>query len=97
MDNQTHNEMPQNNSNHSELEKIKAEISTKLSEKSEKSLPFGNIVVTAMLGVLTLVSLGQMMASVNIFNKLKSGEIKASSGAPQTNSVQDLPDMVGGC
>ena len=89
--------MPQNNVPHSELEAIKTEISAKLGDKNHKSLPFGNIAVTVMLGVLTLVSVGQMMASVKIFNKLKTGEVKASTGAPQTNSVQSLPDMVGGC
>lgn len=89
--------MDNNTTGHSELEAIKNEISTKLGEKNQKSLPFGNIAVTAILGVLTLVSLAQMMASVNIFNKLKTGEVNASSGAPQINSVQNLPDMVGGC
>ncbi|MEK7131618.1 MAG: hypothetical protein AAB797_02705 [Patescibacteria group bacterium] len=85
-----------NTTNHSELEAIKNEITTKLGEQN-KSLPWNNIVVTVILGALTLVSLAQMMASVKIFNKLKTGEVKASSGAPQTNSVQNLPDMVGGC
>ena len=92
--------IPQNSAPHSELEKIKNEITTKLGGKSHKNLPFGNIAVTVMLGVLTLVSVAPMMASVNIFNKLKTGEVKASTGsssAPQNNSVQNLPDMVGGC
>jgi len=89
--------MPQNNVPHSELEAIKTEISAKLGDKNHKSLPFGNIAVTVMLGALTLVSVAQMVASVNIFNKLKTGEVKASSGASQSNSAQNLPDMVGGC
>ena len=83
--------------NHNELETLKNEIKTELENKNHKSLPFGNIAVTVMLGALTLVSLAQMMASVKIFNKLKTGEVKASTGAPQINSVQNLPDMVGGC
>lgn len=89
--------MSQNNAPHGEMESLKSEIKTELENKNHKSLPFGNIAVTVMLGVLTLVSVGQMMASVNIFNKLKSGEVKASTGVPQNNSVQNLPDMVGGC
>jgi hypothetical protein len=90
--------MDNNNiTNHSELESLKKEIKTELKNKSHKSLPFGNIAVTVMLGALTLVSIGQMMASVNIFNKLKTGEVKASTGAPQNSSIQSLPDMVGGC
>lgn len=89
--------MENNTTGHNELDAIKNEIKTELENKNHKSLPFGNMVVTVMLGVLTLVSVGQMMASVNIFNKLKSGEVKASSGAPQNSSIQSLPDMVGGC
>ena len=83
-----------------QLEAIKNEISTKLGDKNPKILSFGNIAVTVMLGALTLVSLAQMMASVKIFNKLKTGEVKASTGsssAPQSNSIQNLPNMVGGC
>ena len=99
MDCKTH-ETPQPVAPHNEMDAIKNEISAKLGDKSQKSLPWGNITVTVMLGALTLVSIGQMMASVNIFNKLKSGEVNASTGsasAPQNNSVQNLPDMVGGC
>lgn len=82
------------------LDSLKNEIKTELSNKNNKNLPWGNVTVTVMLGVLTLVSIAQMVSSVNIFNKLKTGEVKASTGssaAPQSNSTQNLPDMVGGC
>ncbi len=79
------------------LEAIKNEIAASLNDKNKKPVPWNNIMVTAVLGVLTLVSLGQMAASVSIFNKLKGGEVKASTGAPQNNSLESQPDMVGGC
>ena len=79
------------------LEALKNEVGSKLAGQNNKPMPWGNVAVTVILGALTLVSLGQMMASVSIYNKLKTGEVKASTGAPQTNSVQSLPDMVGGC
>lgn len=94
----SHKAAPQTNTTHSELETIKNEINAKLGERSSKGLPVGSILVTVILGVLTLVSVGQMVESVYIFNKLKSGNITpASNSAPQTNSPQSAPDMVGGC
>jgi len=92
-----HEAAPQTTTAHSELDAIKNEINAKLGEKNHKSLPVGNILVTVLLGVLTLVSVGQMVESVYIFNKLKSGNIAPSTSAPQTNSPQSAPDMVGGC
>jgi hypothetical protein len=90
--------MENQTTNHSELETIKNEITTKLGDKNHKKvLPFGNIAITVMLGALTIISIAQMVASITVFNKLKTGEVRASSGASQTNSVQNLPDMVGGC
>lgn len=82
------------------LEAIKNEISASLNDKNKKSIPWNNIVITAVLGALTLVSLAQMTASVKIFNKLKNGGIgpaNASTGVPQNNSLESQPDMVGGC
>ncbi len=89
MDNQTNTQ--------SDLEAIKNEITTKLGS-DHKSLPWGNITVTVILGVLTLVSVAQMVGSVYIYNKLKSGNIGPSTtSAPQTGSLQNAPNMVGGC
>ena len=99
MDNQTTNTQPapQNNTTQSQLDAIKTEIAAKLGGNKDKNLPWGNIVVTVILGALTLISIGQMVDSVYIFNKLKSGNFGPSTGAPQTNSPQSAPDMVGGC
>mgnify|MGYP001558660604 CR=1 FL=1 len=81
----------------SPLESIKNEITAKLNDPTKKSLPWNNVMVTAVLAALTIVSLGQMAASVTIFNKLKTGDVQAASGAPQNSSLEALPDMVGGC
>jgi len=89
---------PQNSVPHnSELEAIKNEITTKIEAGRDKTLPWGNLTITIILGVLALVSIGQMVESVYIYNKLKSGNIGPSTGAPQTNSLQNAPNMVGGC
>lgn len=82
------------------LEAIKNEITASLNDKNKKPVAWNNILITTILGVLTIVSLGQMAASVKIFNKLKNGGISpanASTGAPQNNSLESQPDMVGGC
>jgi hypothetical protein len=81
----------------SSLDSIKNEISAQLNEQNKKSLSWNSIVITAVLGLLTFVSLGQMLGSITIFNKLKAGNVQAATGAPQTNSLEALPDMVGGC
>ncbi len=96
-DHTTNNEStPQNNTPHNELEAIKNEIKTKMTGEN-KSLPWNSIVVTVVLGTLTLFSVGQMVESVYIFNKLNSGNIGPSTGAPAASSPQNAPDMVGGC
>ena len=94
----TEHETTQSTAPASELELLKSEIKTELDKKSYKTnLPWGNIAVTVILGILTLVSVAQMLVTINIFNKLKTGEVNASTGAPVNSSVQDQPDMVGGC
>ena len=81
-----------------DLDALKKEIKTELDKKNYKTvLPWGNIIITTILCALTLISVAQMLVTVNIFNKLKTGEVKASTGAPVNNSVQSQPDMVGGC
>ncbi|MBP6859817.1 MAG: hypothetical protein KBC69_04350 [Candidatus Magasanikbacteria bacterium] len=89
--------MTEQNPPSSPLDSIKNEISSKLNDPAKKTLSWNNILVTAVLGVLTLVSLGQMAASITIFNKLKGSDVNASTGVPQNNSLEALPDMVGGC
>lgn len=87
----------QNNTPHSELEALKKEITTKIGSASNKTVSWGNTFVMVILGVLTLVSVGQTVESVYIFNKIKSGNIGPSAGAPAATSPQNAPDMVGGC
>lgn len=89
--------MTEQNLPSSPLDSIKNEISSKLNDPAKKTLSWNNILVTVVLGVLTLVSLGQMAASITIFNKLKGSDVNASTGVPQNNSLEALPDMVGGC
>jgi len=82
----------------SELNAIQDEIRTKLQSPAKNSLPWGSVAVTAVLGILTLVSIAQMVQSALIYNKLKSGDIKPSNvAAPANDSLQSLPNMVGGC
>ena len=97
MSDQNPNEHQEHTSPTSPLESIKNEITAKLNDPTKKSLPWNNVLVTAVLAVLTVVSLGQMAASITIFNKLKTGNAQAASGAPQNSSLEALPDMVGGC
>ncbi len=93
-----HEAVPQNSAPHNELETIKNEILAKMNEGKHKSLPWGSVAVTAILGILTLISVAQMAGSVYIFNKLKSGNLGPSTtSAPQANSPQNAPAMVGGC
>lgn len=89
--------MTEENLPSSPLDSIKNEISSKLNDPAKKTLSWNNILVTAALGVLTLVSIGQMAASITIFNKLKGSDVNASTGVPQNSSLEALPDMVGGC
>lgn len=81
----------------SPLDSLKNEITAKLNNPTKTSLPWNNIMVTAVLATLTFVSLSQMAASIAIFTKLKTGSVQATSGAPQNSSLEALPDMVGGC
>jgi hypothetical protein len=99
MENNTPNQqpMPQHSTPHNELEAIKNEITTKMAMPANKSLPWGSVTVTVILGALTLVSVAQMAGSFYVFNKLKSGNIGPSTGAPAASSPQSAPDMVGGC
>lgn len=82
------------------LEKLKNEILQEVKEKDKKSLPWGNVLVTTILVVLTLVSIVQTAQSANILNKINSGDFKSSSGSsssPLPSSLENLPNMVGGC
>ncbi len=89
--------MTEENQKNNPLESLKNEISNKLNGEYKKSVSWNSLVITAVLGVLTVVSLAQMMASINIFNKLKGGAVNASTSIPQNTDLNSQPDMVGGC
>lgn len=89
--------MENQTNSHSELDAIKNEITTKTSGE-RKSLPWSSIIITVILGTLTIFSVAQMASSVYVFNKLKSGNLGPStSGDSSGNSIQSAPAMVGGC
>lgn len=90
--------------NQSELEKIKKEILGEVSssKKNKKKLNWGSAMVTGVLVVLTLFSVAQTVQSATILSKINSGAIKstgtsASGSTPLPSSLQNLPNMVGGC
>lgn len=89
--------MSEENKNTAPLDSLKNEISAKLNNEHKKSVSWNSMIVTIVLGVLTVVSVGQMAASITIFKKLQAGDVQASTGAAQNNSLESLPDMVGGC
>lgn len=102
-------EHPTSQSNHSSVERLKKEILNELRVTDKKSkhrkLSWGSSVVTFVLIALTLLSVVQTVQSVELLNKVKSGQIKSSSKAPNgaansaplPSSLEKLPNMVGGC
>ena len=82
----------------SDLDALKNEITAKLENKDAKnSMPWGSWSVTVVLGILALVSLAQMAQTAYIFKKIRSGELKASTGAAAPAALDQQSDMVGGC
>jgi len=87
----------------SELSKIKQEIIKEISPNGkQKTISWGSRAVTFVLVVLFLVSIAQPIQSVNVLSKIKNGAIKpaaaSNSGAGTLpSSLNNLPDMVGGC
>ncbi|MBI4427291.1 MAG: hypothetical protein HY569_02315 [Candidatus Magasanikbacteria bacterium] len=80
-----------------EIQQLKAEILSTLENKAEKpKLPWGSLSVTIVLALLTLLSVVQTAQSAILLSKIKSGNVNLGGSAPAA-SVQDAPDMVGGC
>ena len=80
-----------------EIEQLKAEILSTLENKKERAqLPWGSLSVTIVLAVLILLSVIQTVQSALLLSKIKSGNVNLG-GSAQSSSVQDAPDMVGGC
>jgi hypothetical protein len=80
-----------------EIEQLKAEILSTLENKKDRAqLPWGSLSVTIILAVLTLLSVIQTVQSAMLLSKIKSGNVNLGGSAPAT-SLQDAPNMVGGC
>lgn len=84
-----------------ELEKIKEEILSEIKPNADTkpSISWGSKTITMVLVVLAVVSVFQVFQSVSILNKIKGGAIKPASAstAPLPASLDNLPNMVGGC
>ncbi len=87
-----------------ELNKLKVEVKNSFEEtkKEKKKLSWDSTVVTAILVVLVSLSIFQSLESKAILDKVNSGNLKSgpASSAPASalpSSLEDLPDMVGGC
>lgn len=83
------------------LEKLKDEILGQVEKKDKKRLSWGSALVTTILVVLALISITQTAQSANILNKINSGDFKSSGGSQSGSvlpaSLENLPNMVGGC
>jgi hypothetical protein len=82
------------------LEKLKDEILDEVKKKNKKRLSWDSGLVTAILVVLTIVSIMQTAQSANILSKINSGDFKSSGTSSSTalpSSLENLPNMVGGC
>jgi hypothetical protein len=89
-------------SNDGELQNLKTEILKEIKSSNKKNkIAWGSLLVSGIMAVLLLVSLVQAAQSINILYKLKNNSIKpANAGVTETSlpsSLDNLPDMVGGC
>ena len=81
-----------------EVEKLKSEIDAELSAPvNNQKLTWASPVVTIVLAVLVVLAIGQTVQAFTIYNKIKSGNLPAGGAAPANSSIQNLPNMVGGC
>ncbi len=78
------------------LDDLKKEILESVGKRVRAPLPFGSVTISAVLGILTLVSLMQVVETASLYNKLKSGDLK-TTGSPASAGSQELPSQVGGC
>jgi uncharacterized membrane protein YvbJ len=95
---ETQGAQPQNQN----LETIKEEILKEIKQKKRKKINWASGSITAVLVILTLFSVAQAVQMANVWKKIKSGAVApagaaTSPSAPLPSSVQNLPNMVGGC
>lgn len=83
------------------LAEIKKEIvkDIKDGKNSAKGLHIGSVMVTVVLAALLIFSVFQTVQSASILNKVKSGSFSSTSqnSSILPASLEDLPNMVGGC
>lgn len=84
------------------IAEVKKEIleDLKKGKNSKKGLNLGSVAVTVAFSVLLIFSVAQTVQSTTMYNKVKDGSFESS--APKSNSVlpsslENLPNMVGGC
>lgn len=81
-----------------ENSEVKTEIKTiKQKQHNKGIISWGSITITAVLSILTLFTLAQTVQTATILNKVKSSNFGSGSSSLNSASLQDLPDMVGGC
>ena len=89
-----------------QLQQIKNEILSELDHRNQKKsrrLSLASGVVTLVLIILAVVSVAQAAQSAVIWQKVKSGNFSAAATAPAASqptapdSLQNLPNMAGGC
>lgn len=65
--------------------------------KTSSKIQWGSITVTFALVVLVSISILQAYESYNVMNKIQSGNFANASSSGLPSSVENLPNMVGGC
>ncbi len=84
-----------------DLDDLKKEVLGNVSGKKERKMQWDSVFVTAILIILVSVASVQAYESRIILEKVKSGDFKStggnSAGAPLPSSIENLPNMVGGC
>lgn len=85
---------------------LKEEILKELKrEKQGKKRKFNwaSVTVTAVFGILMVVSLAQAVEIISIWKKIQNGAVSAATAArpaasaPTSSAIESLPNMVGGC
>ena len=84
-----------------DFDDLKKEVVDNVNKKKERKLQWDSIFITAVLIILVSVSTVQAYESRIILEKIKSGDFKAVGGSntatPLPSSIENLPNMVGGC
>lgn len=91
---------PENIEQSRELDELKKKILDKTEKKKEKrGLQWSSIFITIILILLVSAASVQAYQSKIVLDKIQSGKFKSSgsAGAALPSSIENLPNMVGGC